>query len=232
MANTHRYGFRYVRGLTGDECPQILVYPIATGYQPNTQDGGGGTNVNLNIGDPVRLRQDGTLRLTQIGTDVTTEQGTGSEQVFGVVAGFPRVLISGSPRPGSFYTGATAYTGGIGSDSAPLVAIIPAAGNLFEVDFAAVQGTGLKSDYLATVGLAAPITYTVLTAGTGQPKANPLIGTVTAAGGANQTQLYIVGLGKAGDAMDYTAANVTMQVMFSSQQMALVTKVGQYGTAN
>jgi hypothetical protein len=232
MANIHRYGFRYVRSATGDECPPIMVFPIASGYAPNTQDGGGGTACNLNIGDPVRLRQDGTVRLTQVGTDVTGEQGTGSEQVFGVVAGFPRVLVGGAPRPGSFYTSGTTYSGGIGSDSAPLAAIIPVNGNVFECDFLAAQGSGTKADYMGTVGLTAPIAYTVLTSGTGQPKANPLIGTVTAAGGGVQTQLYIVGLGKLGDAMDFTAANVTMQVMFSSQQMALVTKVGQYGTAN
>lgn len=232
MANIHRYGFRYVRGLTGDECPQVLTFPIATGYQPNTQDGGGGTNVNLNIGDPVRLREDGTVRLTQVGTDVTGEQGTGPETVYGVVVGFPRVLVGGFPRPGSFYTGATAYSGGIGSDSAPLVAVIPAAGNIFEADLAASLGTGIKGDYLGVIGRTAPILYTVLTSGTGQPKANPLIGTLTATGGGVQTQLIITGLGKAGDAMDFTAANVTMQVMFNSLQNALNTKVGVWGTSN
>jgi len=232
MANAHRYGFRFARSISGDATPQIFTFPILTAYQPNTQDGGGGTNVNLNIGDPVRLREDGTLRLTQIGTDVTGEQGTGSETVFGVIVGFPRVIVGGSPRPGSFYTGATAYTGGIGSDNAPLVSVIPAAGNIFECDLSAALGTGIKSDYVGVTGRTAPITYSVLTSGQGQPKANPLIGTLTATGGAAQAQLLIVGLGKAGDAMDFTSSNVTMQVMFNSLQLGLNVKAAVFGTAN
>lgn len=233
MANAHRYGFRFMRSVSGGgDCPQIYNFPIASGYAPNTQDGGGGTTVNLNIGDPVRLREDGTVRLTQIGTDVTGEQGSGPETVYGVVVGFPRVIVGGYPRPGSFYTSGTTYTGGIGADTAPLVSVIPAAGNIFECDLAAVLGTGLKSDYLGVVGRTAPILYTVLTSGSGQPKANPLIGTLTATGGGVQTQLLVTGLGKAGDAMDFTSVNVTMQVQFNSLQNALFTKVGVWGTSN
>ncbi len=231
MANNHLYGIRWKRSIHGNDTPTILVYPIASAYAPNTLDGGGGTAVNLNIGDPVRLREDGTVRLTSGGVDVTGEQGSGFETVFGVVVGFPRVIVGGSPRPGSFYT-TTTYSGGIGSDNAPLCAIIPAEGNIFEMDFAAVQGTGLKSDYLGLVGRSAPIAYTPLTSGIGQPKANPLIGTVTATGGGVQTQLLITGLGKYNDDQDYTSVNATMQVMFNSLQNALRTKVGVWGSSN
>lgn len=234
MANNHIYGIRWKRSIHGAETPTVLVYPMLSAYAPNTLDGGGGTAVNINIGDPVRLREDGTLRLTSAGVDVATEQGSGFENVYGVVVGFPRVIVGGSPRPGSFYT-TTTYTGGIGSDNAPLCAIIPAEGNIFEMDFAAVQGTGLKSDYMATVGRTAPILYTPLTSGIGQPKANPLIGTLTATGGLVQTQLLIVGLGKYNDDQDYTAVNATMQIMFNSLQNALHVETGAngvYGSAN
>lgn len=231
MANNHIYGFRWKRSISGAELPTIVVHPILSAYAPNTLDGGGGTAVNLNIGDPVRLRQDGTLRLTSAGVDVTGEQGSGFETVYGVVVGFPRVLVGGAVRPGSFYT-TTTYSGGISSDSAPLCAIILAEGSIFEADFSAVQGTGLKSDYMALVGRSAPILYTPLTSGIGQPKANPLIGTVTAAGGGVQTQLLITGLGKYNDDQDYTAVNVTMQLTFNSIQNTLRSEAGVFGVEN
>jgi hypothetical protein len=219
MANNHRYGIRFVRSISGNECPQILTFPLVTGLAPTTIIGAG-TSVNLNIGDPVKLREDGTIDLVQTGQDSAGANTDSDDFVYGVVAGFPRILVAGSPRPGSFFATGTTYSGGIGSDLAPLVAVIPAAGNIFEIDANAVVGAGTKSACLAVVGQTARIAYSVLTAGTGQPKANPLLNVADlAAGGANQLQLAVLGLGKAGDAMDFTATNVTFQVQFTALDM-------------
>lgn len=219
MANTHRYGIRFVRSISGNDTPQILTLPIATAYAPTTVVGAG-TSVNLNIGDPVKLLEDGTLGLVQAGQDVSGANADSDDYALGVIVGFPRVIVGGYPRPGSFYTTGTTYTGGIGSDNAPLVSVIPVEGNIFEIDSAAAPSPATKAGAMAYVGMTAAMTYTVLTSGTGQPKANPLLDLSTAAaGGANQCQLVIVGLGKAGDAMDFTAANVTFQVMWSAKQL-------------
>lgn len=235
MANTHRYGIRFVRSISGNDTPQIFNFPIATAYQPNPNFSvSDGSNCNLNIGDPVSIAADGTVKLTQAGQDVTTTNTDPADYAFGVIVGFPRVLVGGYPRPGSFYTGGTTYTGGIGSDSAPLVSVIPVAGNIFEIDANAVIGAGTKSAVLGIVGNTATIAYSLLTSGTGQPKANPLLDvSKLIATGLIQNQLVIVGLGKAGDAMDFTASNVTLQVMFSAQELAVGTAAssatGQYG---
>lgn len=223
MANTHRYGIRFARTISGSDTPQVLTFPIATAYQPNPVFGtSDASNCNLNIGDPVRLLEDGSIALVQTAQDAAGPNNDSDDYAFGVIVGFPRVLVGGYPRPGSFYTGATAYTGGIGSDNAPLVAVIPVEGNIFEIDANAVIGAGTKSAALAVVGQTASIVYSILTAGNGQPKANPLLGvSVLAAGGANQAQLVVVGLGKAGDAMDFAATNVTLQVKFTAQQLAV-----------
>jgi hypothetical protein len=229
MANTHRYGFRFVRSISGNDTPQIFTRPIATAYAPVTIVGGG-TGVNLNIGDPVRLAEDGTVQLTQMGQDTSGANGDSDDSVFGVIAGFPRVIVGGFPRPGSFYQSGTTYTGGIGSDSAPLVSIIPARGNIFEVDADAVIGAGTKSAAMAVVGQTARIAYSVLTSGTGQPKANPLLdASDLTAGGANQLQLIVTDLGKAGDAMDFTATNLTYQVMFNYIQLSAAPDVAIFG---
>lgn len=221
MANTHRYGIRYVRSIHGAETPQTFTFPIASGYAPVTVVGAG-SSVNLNIGDPARLFEDGTIGLTQDGQSTSGANTDSDDYTFGIIVGFPRVIVGGYPRPGSFYTTGTTYSGGIGSDSAPLVSVIPVDGNIFEIDANAVVGAGTKSACMAVVGQTAQIAYSVLSTGSGQPKANPLLDVSTlAAGGANQLQLVIVGLGKAGDAMDFASTNVTFQVKFTAQQLAV-----------
>lgn len=219
MANTHRYGIRFVRSISGSDTPQIFTYPIATAYAPVTIFGAG-TSVNLNIGDPVRLFEDGTFGLVQAGQDVSGANTDSDDYAFGVIVGFPRVIVGGYPRPGAFYTSGTAYTGGIGSDSAPLVSVIPAEGNIFEIDCAAAPSPATLSGAMTYVGMTATLTYTVLTTGNGQPKANPLLDLSTAvAGGALQGQFVITGLGKAAYTADFTAANVPFQVMWSAKQL-------------
>lgn len=212
MANTHRYGFRFARSISGNDTPQVFSSPIATAYQPNPVFGtSDASNCNLNIGDPIMVREDGTVVLVQAGQ---AADGSDSDDfATGIVVGFPRVLVGGYPRPGSFYTGGTTYSGGIGSDSAPLVAWIPVRGNIFEIDCDTAHSTPTKAGFLALVGGTGNMVYSVLTSGNGQPKANPLLDVSDVVLNSTEVnQLRVVGLGKAGDAMDFTASHVTLQV--------------------
>ena len=47
-----------------------------------------------------------------------------------------------------------------------------------------------------------------------------------------QNQLVIVGVGATDQDQDYTATNVTFQVMFSAQQLEIVNAAGVFGAAN
>lgn len=218
MPNPHIYGFRFHRSFSGADTPQIFTYPIASAYAPNTgDDGAGGTACNLNIGDPVQLLNDGTVRLAQPG------QATGGtdidDRVFGIVAGFPRVRISGAQRPNGFLTSGTTYTG---DDQQTLVSIIPVHDNIFEIDTATAGGASLdsKSEWQGTIGGVAQFSYTVLTSGIGAPKANPMLVNAGISHAADVVdQLRIVGLGKRFDTLDPTLANVTLQVIFNMQQI-------------
>jgi hypothetical protein len=234
MANAHRYGFRFVRSINGYETPQTLTFPIASGYAPNTIDGGGGTACNLNIGDPVRIRQDGTIRLVQTGQDTSADNAAQADYAFGVIAGFPRMPVNGFIRPNSFYTSGTTYSGGIGADAAPVALVIPVSDNIFEIDSDAVLGTATRSGALGLVGQTTKIAYSVLTVGTGQPKANPLLNIAgLSTDGTVQNQLVIVGVGATDQDQDYTATNVTFQVMFTTQQLATATATTPvYGAKN
>lgn len=221
MANQHTYGIRWHGALNGQSTPNILTFPIASGYAPNTTFGGGGTSVNLCIGDPVALQNDGTLVLTQQGADVADANSDGAEATFGVIVGFPRAIIRSGVGPNGVYTSGTTYSGGIGSDAAIVAAVIPVAGNIFQIDADAVLGTPTRSGALALVGQTSTIAYSVLTSGVNQPKANPLLSVANlSSGGTDQQQLLIVGLGAVDQDQDYTASGVTFRVMFSNQQLA------------
>lgn len=219
MANQHSYGFRWVRSLHGVETPQIMTLPIASGYAPNTgTDGSGGTACNLNIGDPVQFIDGGTVRLVQPGAGGTTD--VLDNKTFGIVAGFPRVKISGAVRPNGFYTSGTTFSGGRGGPEETLVSVIPVLGNIFEVDIGAAPGASFDTlgEFMAAVPKQVDITYSVLTSGIGQPKANPLA-SMTVNSTTGIFQLIVLGVGKLGDAQDYTSANVRLQVMFNSVQL-------------
>ena len=233
MANNHRYGLRFVKSLGGGgEVPQILRFPISDDYQATTIVAAG-TNVNLNVGDPVKLKADGCVALVQAGEDDTGANADSDDYIFGVIAGFERTLSSsGDVEQRSHLTGATSYAGGIGGDLAPLALVIPAAGNVFEIDASAVLGTPTKSGALAQVGQTKSFVYSVITSGVvGAPKANPLLDMTTLAETV-QGQLVIVGIGAMGDAMDFAATNVTFQVMATALQLAQRGPAADFGATS
>lgn len=220
MANQHFYGFRWFRSLSGADTPQIFTVPIASTYAPNTgADGSGGTACNLNIGDPVQFIDGGTVRLVQPGAATTS--AVLDDATFGIVAGFPRVKITGACRPNGHYPSGTTYSGGIGGPEATLVTVIPVKDNVFEIDASTAPGTSFddQSEWMGAVGKGAHFTYSVLTSGIGQPKANPLL-VPTFDSTTGIRQLRVVGVSKLGDTQDYTATNVRLQVIFNAVQLA------------
>lgn len=221
MANQHNYGFRWFRSIHGGDTPQCFTLPIASGYAPNTgADGSGGTAVNLNIGDPVQILDDGTVRLVQPGAATTA--AVLDDATFGIVAGFPRVKSNGAVKPESFYTSGTTYSGGIAGAEATLCTIIPVLGNIFEVDCGAAPGTSFDTaaEWAGAVGAQVHFTYSVLTAGRGQPKANPLLDMSSINSTTGIRQLRIVGMSKLGDTQEFDGASVRMQVMFNAVQLS------------
>lgn len=215
--NPKHYGFKWQRSLSGAETPQTEVYPIASAYAPNTTFGGGGTSVNLNIGDPVRFGENGTLVLVEAGAAVADGSDT-DKYTYGIVSGFPRVNINGAPRPSTYYPTGTTHAG-LGADDCTLCSIIPVAGNVFTVDTDSAGGSSLdtKAEFAAIVGGTGNFQFNVLTSGAGQPKANPTldISDVTIAS-TEVNQLRVVGLGP--DSQDYSGAYVSLQVVFNLVQ--------------
>ena len=226
MANTHRYGFRYLRNLWGGDTPEVEVLPIASGYQPNT--GTPNTDVNLNIGDPVCKLETGAVQLCTPGSgDATT-----TERVYGIVAGFPQVLISGAIRPNGFYPGATVYGSGLSPYNLQTkVAVIPVVGREFEIDTAAAGGASLNTyeEGQAAVGSVCAFKYTPINTTSSNPKANPLLDETTLTDAtASSLQMRVNGIGRIDDMQDFTLANVTLRVVFNAVQESPIRTAGGF----
>lgn len=216
MANTHRYGFRFVRNLWGGDTPEPETLPLASGYQPNT--GTPNTNVNLNIGDPVSKLETGAVQLCTPGSGAATT----TERVYGIVVGFPRVLINGAVRPNAYYPGGTVYGSGLAPyNLQTLVKVIPVVGREWEIDTSAAGGSSLDTyeEWQAAVGGVATFKYTPINTTTSNPKANPLLDETTITDAAASTlQLRIQGIGRIDDMQDFSLANVSLRVVFNAVQ--------------
>lgn len=209
MANPHRYGFRFLKNRWGGDTPEIYTGFLASGYQPSN----GAVNVNLNIGDPVKQLDDGSLALAIPGE---ADDDDADERVFGVVAGFPQVLINSNVRPNAFYPGGTVY--GTNLNNQTLVQVIPAEGCVWEIDTATTSSSfDTKTEFQAVIGAVARIVYTALNTTTANPKANPMI-ELSFGESTIVRQLRVVGLGRGFEQYDLTLASVPLQVVFNQVQ--------------
>lgn len=229
MANFHTYGFKFYRRLWGDGVPEPETRPIASGYQPNT--GTPNTNVNLNVGDPVSLLETGAVQLCTPGSgDATT-----TERCYGIVVGFPQVLINGAIRPNAFYPGGTVYGTGLAPyNLQTLVKVIPVVGNEWLIDTAAAGGTSFDSyeEWQAAAGAVGVWTYTPINTTSSNPKANPMLDVTSLTDAAASTlQLRVNGLGPSADQQDLTLANVQLRVVFNATQESPIFTQGGYDVA-
>ncbi len=210
MANPHRYGFRFLKNRWGGDTPEIHTGFFASGYTPNVT---GATTCNVNVGDPVRRMNSGAFQLTEPGE---LDDDDANERTYGIVVGFPQVLISGGVRPNGFYPTATVYGSNLNAQT--LVQVIPVEGCVWEIDTATTSSSfDTKAEFQAIIGGVCTFSYTQINSTTSNPKANPMA--VLSFGESTETrQLQVVGLGRGFDQYDLTLANVPLQVVFNQVQ--------------
>jgi hypothetical protein len=210
MANPHRYGFRFLKNRWGGDTPEIHTGFIASGYTPNVT---GATTCNLNIGDPVKQLNDGSFALLTPGE---LDDDDADERCYGVIAGFPQVLINGAVRPNAYYPTNTVY--GTNLNNQTLVQVIPAEGCVWEIDTATTSSSfDTKAEFQAVIGAVARIVYSQLNTGTINPKANPML-ELSFGESTVVRQCRVVGLGRGFEQYDLTLANVPLQVVFNQVQ--------------
>lgn len=213
MPNTHRYGLRFLKNRWGGETPEPEVLRIASTYAPSN----GAVTCNLNIGDVIYKDDSGNAVLLAPGSTTTADDQV-TQRAYGVVVGFPQILIGGAVRPNSFYPTGTAYTN---YDQRTLVKVIPVESAVWEIDTNAAGGGSRDSraEFENVVGGAAHIVYSALGTGTANVKANPLfdIANITQAVAAFR-QLRVLGVGRLSDNIDFETTNVPLQVVFNLVQ--------------
>ena len=113
MANRKAYGFQPHAPLDGRSSPDPEVFQVATGYQ--AQDDGTSFSVDLNIGDPVKLVNDGSVALA-----LTTQPA------YGIIVSCPQVYdaVKGVVAPAPRVPGATAW--GTDLNNQTLVSVVRA----------------------------------------------------------------------------------------------------------
>jgi len=210
MANPHRYGFRFLKNRWGGDTPETYTGFFASGYTPNVT---GATTCNVNIGDPVRMMDSGAFQLVEPGE---LDDDDANERTFGIVSGFPQVLINDDVRPNAYYPTGTVY--GTNLNSQTLVQVIPVEGAVWEIDTATTSSSfDTKAEFQAAIGSVARFTYTQINTTTSNPKANPML-ELNFGESTVVRQLRVVGLGRGFEQYDLTLANVPLQVVFNQVQ--------------
>lgn len=195
--NPGYYGFRWVKSRTGSGIPVIEYYPVASAYQAAP----GGVNVDLNIGDPVKKVNDGTLALAAAG-----------DAIFGIVATVDAYWDGAKKVRANRLPGGTTY--GTVLDRESRVGIYLFADNIFEVVADDAVTATTQAAYEAFIGENTDITINQVSGDThAYPKLDiSLHGTGTA-------QCRIVGIANRID-IDFTGANVPILITGNEVQQA------------
>lgn len=120
--NQYQYGFRwhsFLHGGTGRPAPvkKRLASGLAITANP------GAVSVDLNVGDPVKLVNDGTITLAAAG-----------DSIYGIVDGIGPTDFVGSAVGSAWNTKVpTGTTGTVGGEREIYVHVLPAAGSIFRV---------------------------------------------------------------------------------------------------
>lgn len=206
--NNHQYGFRWHSSITGVAMPKPREYPVASAYQAAINGGG---NVDLNIGDPVRL-VGGFVVLT-----AGSEAAAGAaEDTWGIVVAVrPFKLASNSPTqlvPTDTLPGGTTYTNIVDQS---LVEVVPAAGSNFAID---VINAGASFDTFIEYQTLVNKNADSVLEDTGLSKADPfldLTAPITAT-----AQWRVIQVSKSQKNEDFSGANVELIVTINETQEA------------
>jgi hypothetical protein len=214
VANQHYYGFRWHSSISGTACPKPIEVPVASGYQAAVNGGG---NVNINIGDPIRLA--GGFAVMAAGNEAAAGA---AEPVYGIVVAIrPYNANPGSPtmlEPTDVLPGGTTYTNSV---SQSILEVVPAAGSYWACD---VLNAGAAFDtyneYLTLVNK----NVDHLLDDTGQNKADPVLD-LTAPTTATK-QWRVQGVSKNAKNQDFAGAYVELIVAINETQQAPFVVVG------
>lgn len=199
--NPAKYGFRWQQNRGGANMKPLRVR-VASGYQAAP----GAVNVDLNVGDPVKKVNDGTVALCAAG-----------DATFGIVVGIGPYYV-GAPinamvSGGVSLPGGTTY--GTLLERQSFIYIVPAADQIFEVDADDKTTFTTEATYNAAIGENVDITINQVAGDThAYPKAD-----ISTHATTNTLVWRIVDLAR-WPGQDYSGANVKLLVTCNVVQQA------------
>lgn len=202
--NTRKYGFRWVKSITGDsDCPPLVKVPLASGYAPTV----GGTGVNLNPGDPIQIASTG------YGTICVGSEGTQSV-IYGIIAGFSPEYDGSVMQPRDKHiSGSGAY--GTNYERQNFMWVIPAMGQIFECDTDEVSAAyDTYAEMLAFIGENVDM---ILTADTTTSRATPQLD-ISSHAVTSTLQWRIEGISDSQQNTDFSGAYVKLLVSVNKGQ--------------
>lgn len=143
--NVKQYGIRWSTGYNRSYQPAIVPMPVASAA--NFTVSGFGTNVNLNVGDPVKINTDGTVSLAG-----GNENGQTSQAIWGVVMGMGgQGYFNGTRMVRSPYL-PSGVTYGTSLDRQSWVLVAPISQGFWEIDCDDIVTATTQLGYQAFVG--------------------------------------------------------------------------------
>lgn len=201
--NVHRYGFRPVKPWMGTQVPEPIEMTVADAYQATSD--GAASNVDLNIGDPVKLISDGT-----IGLSITTND------VWGVIVGFKPYWNGSAMTYTNRLPGAATGGGILARKSRALV--VPVLSYIWECDVDENTTATTEAAYLAFIGENVDHVCVADVSNATRPKADPRLD-ISGHATTHTLGWRIVGYSKSAENADFSGTNVKLWVVCNNVQV-------------
>ena len=207
--NTQYYGARWVRSESGqNEQPTPQRFRIASGYQPTA----GGTNVDLHVGDPVTLLSTGYVQL-MVGSEGTQTAN------WGVIVGFSPEFDGTVMQPRNKHVGGSGVYG-TNFERQNYCYVVPAVGQVFEMDCDDASTATTYAQYLALIGENVDMVLAADTTNANDPKATPRIDISTHNPATATLQARIIDISPTIANQDFSGNYVKLYVTFNKVQQA------------
>ena len=199
-------GFKWIRSLTSATPPSAIPVRVASGY---TGAINGGSTIDINIGDPVRLIADGTVVHA-----AGNEGASGGEAIYGIVVNILPYWDGQRKVFGNRLPANTVYGSLLERQS--MVEIYPAFGHVWEIDVDDTVTATTESGYVALIGSNCDHRFTTGS----EPKTNCLLDISTT--GTATAQWRVVNISGNMANQDFAGAGVRMLVTCNEPQVATV----------
>lgn len=219
MDNVKRYGLRWASGYNRNSMPNVV--PMVVASAANFTVSGFGTNLNLNVGDPVKIDASGGISLAG-----GAENGQTSQSIWGVVMGFGgQGYYNGTRMVRSPFL-PSGVTYGTSIDRQSIVMVAPISQGFWEIDCDDIVTATTLLAYQAFVGENCDHQLAAAVASAPSLTANPVLDISTHNPATAGLSFRIVQVSPSLENQDFTGQWVKMIVSINDGAEPFFTNVG------